>query len=228
MNRQKFKRGNKTPHIRLDHWFYDCASWQALKPAPRALYLELKRRFNGSNNGQIFLSHRDAAKKLNVGRDTIGRYYDILVEHGFITQTRGHCLGPSGIGQSAAYALTELPLDEKPATKDFMQQKKQNPSRKIQHSLARKSSHPCRKIQPLNNQMSENTAALGRKQPDTVLENPAIYTSNHIPTAKLGTKHKAKSSDAKAQLGSRFTAKRVFENHAIINGSFRSSDEVAA
>ena len=34
----------------------------ALKPGPRALYVELKRRYNGVNNGSIYLSHRDASK----------------------------------------------------------------------------------------------------------------------------------------------------------------------
>jgi DNA-binding transcriptional MocR family regulator len=184
MGSVKFKRGSNTPHVRLDHWFYDSASWQALKPAPRAFYIELKRHFNGNNNGQIFLSQRDAAKNMNVGRDTIASYYTTLIEHGFITQTRGHCLGPSGVGQSASYALTELPLDGKSATKDFMQWKKQKPRRKIQHSLAGKSNHPCRKIQHSTIQMSENPTAFDLKQGSTVSENPAIYTSNHIPKPK--------------------------------------------
>lgn len=39
---------------------------KTLKPGPRALYAELKRRYNGSNNGRIFLSHRDAANALHV------------------------------------------------------------------------------------------------------------------------------------------------------------------
>lgn len=91
-----------------------------MKPGPRALYIELKRRFTGSNNGQIFLSHREAAKALNVGRDTLAGYFRVLKERGFIVETRGHCLGPSGVGQSATYALTEERLDEAPASKDFM------------------------------------------------------------------------------------------------------------
>ena len=111
-------------------------AWLDMKPGPRALYLELKTRFNGSNNGHLYLSHRDAGKALNVGRDTAGTYFAELIEKGFIVQTRGHCLGPSGVGQSATYALTEEKLDGAPATKDFMKWKKQKTRRKIQHSLA--------------------------------------------------------------------------------------------
>lgn len=40
-------------------------AWRSLKPGPRALYIELRRCYNGINNGAIILSHRDAAKALN-------------------------------------------------------------------------------------------------------------------------------------------------------------------
>jgi DNA-binding transcriptional MocR family regulator len=151
---------------------------------PRALYIEFRRRFNGGNNGHIFLSHRDAAKALNMGRDTVSRYFKDLIERGFIVVTKGHFLGPEGIGQSTHYRLTEKAHKSKPATKDFMkwrQSKKQKPRRKIQHPMAGKSETPCRQIQPLNDLMSENPTAFGQKGASTVSENPAIYTSNHIP-----------------------------------------------
>jgi hypothetical protein len=57
---------------RLPEWLQRSEAWATLKPGPRALYVELKRRFMGSNNGRIVLSHRDAAKALNVHRNTVG------------------------------------------------------------------------------------------------------------------------------------------------------------
>ena len=125
--------------VMLPHWLLASEAWRSLKPGPRALYLELRFRFKGGNNGEIFLSHRDAGNALNVGRDTAGGYFKELIERGFIVETRGHCLGPAGIGQSATYALTEESLNNQPATIDFMKWRKQNPRRKIQHSLAGKS-----------------------------------------------------------------------------------------
>ena len=53
-----------------------------MKPGPRALYVELKRRFNGSNNGAIYLSHRDAAVALNVHRNTVGPMFRELERRG--------------------------------------------------------------------------------------------------------------------------------------------------
>ncbi|MBL4872423.1 MAG: hypothetical protein JKY41_03285 [Rhodobacteraceae bacterium] len=181
MARSTFKLGSTSRFIQIEHWFYDSPAWQSLKPGPRALYLELKRKFNGYNNGTVFLSQRDASEALNIGRDTVGVYYSELEAKGFIVKTMGHCLGPKGIGQAAKWALTECPLNEAPATKDFRRWKKQNPRKKIQHSLAGKSSTPCRKIQHTGNQMSENPTAFATNNAITVLDNPAIYTSNHIP-----------------------------------------------
>jgi hypothetical protein len=180
MSRKTFKRGRSAPFIQIEHWVYDCAAWQSMKSGPRALYLALKRKYNGGNNGEIFLSHRDAADDLNVGRDTVGKYYAELQKKGFIQQTVGHYLGPSGMGQAAKWALTEYPLNRAAATKEFMSWKKQNPRRKIQHSLAGKSNTPCRKFQLTGFKMSENPATLGQNAPETVSDNPAIYTSNHI------------------------------------------------
>ena len=183
-----WKRGGPR-HVQLPEWVQATDAWASMKPGPRALDVELKRGFKGGNNGQMFLSHRDAAKALNVGRDTVAGYFAELKERGFIVETKGHCLGPSGIGQSATYALTELPVESQSATKEFMAWRKQKPSRKTRHYLAGKSNHPCRKTQPLDVQMLENPTALGQKQPVTVSENPAIYTSNHIPTLQTASQH---------------------------------------
>ena len=84
----------------------------------------MKRRFTGYNNGTIFLSQRDAAEALNIGRDTVEIYRAELVAKGFIIKIKGHCLGSSGIGQAAQWSLTEEPLNGQPATKDFMHWKK--------------------------------------------------------------------------------------------------------
>jgi hypothetical protein len=170
--------------VQLEEWVMASEAWKTMPTGPRALYIELKRRFNGGNNGQLFLSHRDAAKALNVGRDTASRYFNDLIERGFIVVTKGHCLGPDGIGQSAHYRLTELAYESKPATREFMKwrpTKKHLPRSKIQHLMVGKSNSGCRKIQSLEAQMSENPTTLGPKGASTVSENPAIYTSSHIP-----------------------------------------------
>ena len=135
------KKNQSASFLMLDRWIYDTPAYQSLGLGARALYWELKRKFNGYNNGRVFLSQRDAAKALNRDRGTIANYYAELEEKGFLLKTQGHCLGPEGKGQAALWALTEHSLDGVKATMDFKAWKIQKPVGKTQHSLAGKSSH---------------------------------------------------------------------------------------
>ena len=126
MSRKKTYRYGKNGNsrfVQLDTWLLDSKAWLSLKPAPRALYVQLKRLYNGHNNGEIYLSHREASKLLNVHRNSISGYFQELQNHGFIKQTQRHYLGPSGIGQSSKWVLTEASYLGKPATKEFMSYK---------------------------------------------------------------------------------------------------------
>ena len=123
-SKYKIKKRGQSRFLMLHEWIQDSEAWLDLKPQPRSLYIELKRRFKGNNNGEIYLSHRDAAQLLNMHRNSIGRYFDILIEHGFLKQTSRPHLGPSGVGQSSKWELTELPVNQRPATKEFMRWRK--------------------------------------------------------------------------------------------------------
>jgi len=121
------KRGTGR-HVQLPEWVQASQAWATLRPGPRALYIELKRRFNGGNNGRIILSHRDAAKALAVHRNTVGPWFQELQDRNFIRMTQAPFLGPSGVGQTSHWALEELPTDNlKSATKGFMSWKKNTP-----------------------------------------------------------------------------------------------------
>ena len=116
----KEKKRGAGRHVQLPEWLQRTEAWATMKPGPRALYVELKRRFNGQNNGEIYLSHRDAAIALNVHRNTVGSYFAELEQRGFVVMTAGAHLGPSGTGISAQWALSELPLaGMKKASNDF-------------------------------------------------------------------------------------------------------------
>jgi DNA-binding transcriptional regulator YhcF (GntR family) len=85
------------------------------------------------NNGHIFLSHRDAAKAMNVHRNSVGPWFQELQDRGFIRMTQAPHLGPSGIGKASVWALDEETTpDMKPALKRFMSwTEKQNPRTKF-------------------------------------------------------------------------------------------------
>lgn len=108
-------------HVQLHEWVQSSEAWASLKSGPRALYIELKRRYNGHNNGELVFSHRDAALALNAHRNTIGPWFEELRERGLIEMTQAPHLGPSGVGKSSIWSLQELPAaDGSPAKKEFL------------------------------------------------------------------------------------------------------------
>ena len=134
------KRGETGRHVQLPEWLQASWAWTTMKPGPRALYIELKRRFNGHNNGAIYLSHRDAAMALNVHRNTAGAWFRELENRGFIRLTIKPHLGPSGIGEASVWALEKLATkDGRLAGKTFMRwSKNQEPRTKTMQSSHKK------------------------------------------------------------------------------------------
>lgn len=128
--------------VQLPEWLLASEAWANLRPGPRALYIELKRRYNGGNNGRIILSHRDAGLALGVHRNTVGPWFEALQDRAFIRMTRAPCLGPSGVGQTSHWALEELPTDDmKSAPKGFMAwRENQKPRTKKQDTPSQKPS----------------------------------------------------------------------------------------
>lgn len=127
----KWQKKGAGRHVQLPEWLQASEAWATLRPGPRALYIELKRRFNGSNNGQIILSHRDAAKALSAHRNTVGPWFEELTARGFIRMTQAPHLGPSGVGRASIWALEELATpDGRPAGKAFMRWRMEKPRTK--------------------------------------------------------------------------------------------------
>jgi Homeodomain-like domain len=59
-------------------------SYVHTSPVARAALIEIARLFNGSNNGRLGLSVRQAADRLGCSKDTANRAIRELQEHGFI------------------------------------------------------------------------------------------------------------------------------------------------
>jgi hypothetical protein len=182
VTRKPYKRAKRGGgrFVHLSEYLQSSEAWATMKPGPRALYIELRRRYNGANNGEIYLSHRDAAAALNVNRNTATEYFADLVERGFIRMTVGPHLGPSGIGQASKWALEDEPtMDGKPAGKTFMRwratenprQKNRTPRPEKQDAL------PDHGLEPpkASRKTGRQSARSAKPRPD----NQDISTSNH-------------------------------------------------
>ena len=112
------KRGNEQ-FVAIYHHMADTVAWRTLKPAARALYLEVKRQYNGHNNGRVLLSYRDAAERLNCSYNSVGGWFRELEKRGFLVCMQRPHLGPSGVGQTSHWRLTEYEYDGHKATHDY-------------------------------------------------------------------------------------------------------------
>ncbi len=100
--------GNGKPFISpISHEEYDCAAFQALRPNEVAVYLAMRRRYNGQNNGRIAYSSGQAGKACGMSRSTGGRALSRLRKLGFL-----HVCAPSANGKANEYELTAFPLQK--------------------------------------------------------------------------------------------------------------------
>ena len=106
-------------HVRLHHWMLDSPAWNSLSLPARCLLIEIWKRYNGQNNGQISFSHREVAEKLGVGRNQPVKRFRELEEKGFIkANQRGH-FNVKG-GKATTWRLTAVSCGAKEPTKEFM------------------------------------------------------------------------------------------------------------
>jgi hypothetical protein len=120
-HRQKQETRKADRHVRLYHWMMRSPAWKALPGLSRALYAELAKHYNGSNNGKIGYSARQAAEDLQIMPGTASRHFRILTERGFIEPMKK---GAFSLKERHAteWRVTEFSCDVtgKPPTKDFM------------------------------------------------------------------------------------------------------------
>ena len=88
-------------------------AWRSLNGSVVKVYVELRSRYNGNNNGELSLSMDEGKRLLGLGKSTIARALKILVKRGFITVTRrGQWYGRL----ATTYAVTDRSLNGELAT----------------------------------------------------------------------------------------------------------------
>lgn len=106
-------------HVRLYDWLLRSNAWRELSPYERCLYIELGGLFNGSNNGEIFMSEREAGKRLGCNPKTARIALKGLVQWGFIRPVvNGSFIWKAR--HATCWVLTEHSYAGGLPTKDFM------------------------------------------------------------------------------------------------------------
>ncbi|MEH6696681.1 MAG: helix-turn-helix domain-containing protein [Hyphomonas sp.] len=92
------------------------AAFRSLSGPALKVWVELRSRYNGSNNGRLSLSFQNAAERLSMSKSTVKRAFDELIEKGFVRKRREG----TWYGRLAAeYVVTSERLDGNAPTRDW-------------------------------------------------------------------------------------------------------------
>ncbi len=94
--------------VPIPHTMVRSDAWRSLSGAAAKVYIELRARYNGANNGDLSLSYREAADYLGLGKTSVKRAFDELQGKGFIVKTsQGHWYER----KAATWAATDKPVN---------------------------------------------------------------------------------------------------------------------
>src|SRR5262252_736461 len=91
-------------------------AFRSLSGAAVKVFLEVRTRFHGANNGELTLSLDEAARLLGIGKGTAQRAFAELVEKGFLRMMRkGQWAGR----RATAWRTTDKSCAREPPTNDW-------------------------------------------------------------------------------------------------------------
>jgi DNA-binding transcriptional MocR family regulator len=109
-------------HVRLYHYLMQTEARHSLKALERSIYVEMAARYagDGSNNGRIGYSIREAASTFRVGKSSAARALETLQDRGFIVARKKGAFSLKS-RHSTEWRLTEFGCDLTGAlpTKEF-------------------------------------------------------------------------------------------------------------
>ena len=130
---------DKTGRSSGEGQYFKMSYRMAQSPAIRSLngsalkvFIELRCRFNGSNNGKMTLSMDEASRLLHMSKSTVRDALDQLIDRGLVKRTK---LGQWYGRLASEYAVTDRSIEGVPPTNDWNQwqpPKKQRKQRKKQ------------------------------------------------------------------------------------------------
>ena len=159
---------------RLPHSLLQSAAYRSLSPNARSLLMELISMENGKNNGKLWLSEADAARRMGVSCPKVAhKAFAELMAAGFIAITKDrHWHIKTGTGRARSWRLTWLfnCAERKSATDDW---------RNFEHpdkASWRRMDNGLRALSAYRKELSENRIWQG-DMPDTSIARPTSGTN---------------------------------------------------
>jgi hypothetical protein len=120
MTKRRRKSGDsKVRYVGLHHYMLRSPAWKMLDPNAKAVLIDIWQRHNGTNNGWISYSVREA-QEIGLSKDQAARALQTLQDRGFLICTRASAFSVK-TRAARLWRTTAEPSDNgQLATKDFM------------------------------------------------------------------------------------------------------------
>ena len=152
--------------VRLDFGMLNSQAWAHLSPVAKAVLIEIGKRHNGINNGEISLSTREAAEAVRVSKDTAATALRLLIDLGFLRLMSESSFNGEH-SRARVWAITAEKAFGQRATRDFANWR---PSPSISQTLPENSERPSDKtdsLSPLPDKRPKSVRPQGHKRPQT-------------------------------------------------------------
>ena len=106
-------------HVRLNRWLLESPAYYSLSHLGRSALVEMYYIYNGSNNGELFMSVRALGVRLDCHKDTANKALKELEEKGFI-RANEHGSFDQKQNLATTYILTEYSYREAQPMKEFL------------------------------------------------------------------------------------------------------------
>jgi hypothetical protein len=116
--RKQPKRCRGELFVGLEFWEMETEAFQHLSADATRVYLFMRKRYNGANNGCVIFSWRDAMAVLRSGSDRAGKALRELRQKGFV-KLRAPGKPGTSIRPAGEWQLTVFECGGQPASKDF-------------------------------------------------------------------------------------------------------------
>ena len=113
--------------VQLNYLLIKSNAFKEVSGGAFKLYVKVRERFNGVNNGEIGFSVRDASNRLGISRMTASKYFKELEEKGFLKiKEKGSYNFKSR--HATTWIITAERYNHKAPSNDFMSWNKHNAS----------------------------------------------------------------------------------------------------
>lgn len=118
-------RNQQSRFVKLEHFDMNCAAYRCMSFKGKAALLEFRKKYNGSNNGEISMSHRELAHLLNCAVNTASDAIKELLQHGWIKESVKGAFARK-TPHATTWILTNEPLGDALPTKEYARWRPEN------------------------------------------------------------------------------------------------------